>query len=55
MLNVMIIAQGSVFLFIIPLIVLRSLELAMLLLVVVSWLLGIVFLYLGKRRLNRME
>ena len=55
MLNVMIVAQGSVFLFIIPLIVLRSMESAMLLLVAVSWLLGIVFLYLGKRRLSRME
>jgi len=53
-LNLMIIVQGAVFLFIACLILFGETR-GLLLMALLSWLLGIVFLFLGKWRLSRME
>lgn len=53
-LNLMIIMQGSIFLFLGSLIIFGETR-GMLVMILVSWLMGGIFLFLGKRRLSRME
>lgn len=52
--NLMIVVQGSIFLFIACLILFGETQ-GMLLMILLSWLLGMTLLFLGKRHLSRME
>ncbi len=54
MLNIMIMVQGSIFLFLGCLIMLGEIR-GMLTVLISSWLLGVIILYFGKRHLERME
>ena len=54
MLNIMIVVQGSIFLFLGCLLIFGEIE-GLLLMVLLSWLLGIALFFAGKRHLSRME
>lgn len=55
MLNVMIVMITSIVLFMVCEIIMGSLLEALLLLTLIVWMIGIVFLYLGKKNLSKIE
>jgi hypothetical protein len=54
MLNIMIIAFTSMFTFMFPLVIFGE-TIALVLVILLSWVVGLTFLFLGKKKLERME